>query len=137
MKSKEEKKATKKEYYKANKEKILQKAKEYYKENKHKAIEYQKEYQKEYRKKNKDKIKAYREVYKKKATNRQVVNALDLKLEELRTHDDLKEDAVFSHLCKAIETTKGLFASELDKSLLDQYIGELIDDTNETIPSIH
>ncbi|MDD4242711.1 MAG: hypothetical protein PHG08_00220 [Bacilli bacterium] len=47
----------KKEYYKTNKESIIEQQKEYYKNNK----EYKKEYKKEYYKTNKEKIKTYRE----------------------------------------------------------------------------
>lgn len=138
MKTKEEKQESKRQYYKANRERILQNAKDYYLENKDKAIEYQKEYQKEYRVKNKEKIRKYREVYKKQATNKQVVKALDLKLEELRRHQDLAEDEVFNYLCTALELSKGLFASELDKSLLDKYIQQLIDHTlNPSKVSVH
>ena len=50
-----------KEYYKANNEKIKEKTKEYYKANK----EYYKEYNKEYKKENKEKIKEQRKEYQK------------------------------------------------------------------------
>ena len=122
----EEKKRRKKEYYEQNKEKILQKSKDYYQKNKEKAIAYQKEYQKEYREKNQAKIKAYRELYKKRATNKQVVNALNLKLEELHKKVQLEDDQVFNYLCRCIELTRGLFDSELDKELLSEYIEDLI-----------
>lgn len=129
MKTKEEIKLQKKEYYQQNKEKILSKSKAYYEENKEKAIAYQKEYQKRYRAENKDKIKAYRDLYKKKATNKQVVNALNLKLDELEENDDLLEDEVFKYLCNAIKVSRDLFASELDADLLNDYIETLIRET--------
>lgn len=126
MKTKEEKKEQKRAYYKANRERILQKAKDYYLNNKDKAIEYQKEYQKNYRVKNKEKIRKYREVYKKQATNKQVVKALDAKLAELQQHTELINDSTFNYLCNSIEVAKELFVSELDKSLLDAYVAKLI-----------
>lgn len=135
MKTPEEKQAEqrqrKKEYYEQNKEKILQQSKDYYQQNKEKAIEYQKEYQKKYREKNQAKIKAYRELYKKRATNKQVVNALNLKLNELHQKIDIDDDQVFNYLCQCIELTRGLFDSELDKELLMEYIEDLIDSARD------
>jgi len=129
MKTNEEKKAQKRAYYLANKDRILKNAKQYYVDNKEKAIEYQKEYQKEYREKNKDKIKEYRDLYKKRATNQQVVHSLELKLEELRSKEiQIKE---LEYILHAIEVTKGLFASELDKDLLQHYINEVIHSAEE------
>ena len=54
---------TKKEYYNANREEIIEKQKEYYKANIEEIKEYKKQYSKEYRDVNGDKIKEYSKEY--------------------------------------------------------------------------